>query len=551
MSALDVLRQIKASRRAGAAGSGAAASKVVQWGNVDYINEIGIENLSRRELRNHLEARDLETQGTRIELIDRLRASLADEQMHKLAYTETIDTEFQIQADLEERGSVYVCGINSKGQLGLGDLEWRPHFTVIRQLRGVQVVHVAAGVDMCYAITEEYDVYVWGGNGVGRTGLNPRDASKANDARPFNFLEPTIVQDLAGEECVAVVSGSSHCLAVGKGGDCFVWGDGDAGQLGLGDFSHHHIIAVNNSFPSVQGISAGSNHSVILTKTGQVYTWGHAANGRLGIGASERLGASETERFYFPLPSHITTIETIRQVACGADHSLAIGQSGVWSWGNGSGGRLGLGDNSDRFDPCLVPRIKGKIVMSVAAGAWHSMAIVTYPPMTGGGWLMSWGSGFHGQLAQGLRVVSPLAETVDYFLQYHLLIKEVSCGAYHCAALTKEGELYTWGNNLNGALGRFVCVVFFVFAWPSWQPRNTPSTPLTPSSPPPPPPLPLHHPSPPYPLTPLPPHTLLPPPLNPSPPLTPIHPIHTPTLNPLTPLPPHPSLPPYTPYPTP
>lgn len=451
MSALDVLRQIKQARRSGSA----AATKVVQWGNAEFINEAGIENLSRRELRNHLEARDLETQGTRIELIDRLRSSLDDEQLHKLAYTETIDTEFQIQADLEERGSVYICGINNKGQLGLGDLENRNTFTAVRQLRGIGVVYVNAGVDTCYAITEEFDVFVWGGNGVARTGLNPRDASKQNDARPFNFLEPTIVQDLSGEECVAVVSGSSHCLAVGRGGDCFVWGDGDAGQLGLGDFTHHHIIAVNNSFPSVQSISAGSNHSMIMTRTGTVYSWGHAANGRLGIGASERIGApSETERFYFPIPSQIATLETVRQISCGADHSLALGPSGVWAWGNGSGGRLGLGDNADRYDPCLVPRIKGKCIMSVAAGSWHSMAIVTYPPMQGGGWLYSWGSGYHGQLGQGLKVVSPYAEPIDYFLQYHLLIKEIACGSHHCAALTREGELYTWGQNINGCLGR-------------------------------------------------------------------------------------------------
>ena len=456
MSALDVLRQIKQARRSGGIGGGAAA-KVVQWGNAEAIAEVGIENLSRRELRNHLEARDLETQGTRIELIDRLRSSLDDEQLHKLAYTETIDTEFQLQADLEERGSVYVCGLNNKGQLGMGDLENRSTFTVIRQLRGVGVGMVVAGTDLCYALTDEFDIYVWGGNGVGRTGLNMRDASKQNDARPFNFLEPVIIQDLAGEECVQVTVGSSHGMAVGKGGDCFVWGDGDAGQLGLGDFVNHPVIAVNNSFPSVQAVSAGSNHSVILTKAGAVYSWGHAANGRLGIGASERIGAaSEAERFYFPMPSHISTLETIRQISCGADHTLARGQSGVWAWGNGSGGRLGTGDNSDRYDPVLVPRIRGKVILGIAAGAWHSMAIVAYPPMTGGGWLYTWGSGYHGQLGQGLKVVSPYAEPVDYFAQFHLLVKSVACGSHHSVCLTRDGEMYSWGQNLNGCLGRFV-----------------------------------------------------------------------------------------------
>ena len=96
MSALDVLRQIKQARRSG---KEQEEKKVVEWGNADFINEIGVENLPRRELRNHLEARDLDVNGTRLELIDRLRSSLVDEQLHKFAYTETLDSEQLIQAD--------------------------------------------------------------------------------------------------------------------------------------------------------------------------------------------------------------------------------------------------------------------------------------------------------------------------------------------------------------------------------------------------------------------------------------------------------------------
>jgi alpha-tubulin suppressor-like RCC1 family protein len=68
--------------------------------------------------------------------------------------------------------------------------------------------------------------------------------------------------------------GSSHNIAVGRGGDCFVWGDGDAGQLGLGKLENRPQISINNSFPSVSAVSAGSNHTAVLTKTGMV---GHFA----------------------------------------------------------------------------------------------------------------------------------------------------------------------------------------------------------------------------------------------------------------------------------
>jgi hypothetical protein len=100
-------------------------SNVCSTGNADYINKTGIDQLTRRDLRNHLEARDLSTEGTRlgkqfsrlsddlstvvliillvlarVELIERLRASLVDEQLHKFAYVETVDTEFLIQAEV-------------------------------------------------------------------------------------------------------------------------------------------------------------------------------------------------------------------------------------------------------------------------------------------------------------------------------------------------------------------------------------------------------------------------------------------------------------------
>lgn len=453
MSALDVLRQIKQSRRA------LGSKKVVEWGSSDFINEIGIENLSRRELRNHLDARDLETTGTRLELIDRLRLSLSDENLHKLSYTETVSTENRIQADIEERGSVYVCGSNSRGELGVGDLEARSNFVVVNQLRGINVNFIAAGMDMCYAITEENDVYVWGGGGVGRTGINKSVAKSGNDKgvvvdTSMHYLEPQLVRDLSGEEVITVDVGLSHCMGVGKGGDVFIWGDGHSGQLGLGDLESHPTVVINNSFPAIRQASAGSNHSVVLTKAGVMYAWGHMMNGRLGVGEIEQMGVADNVKYFCCLPKMIQPLEPILQVACGADHTLAYGESGVWSWGNGSGGKLGIGDSNDRNDPCLIPALKGKFVMQIAANAWHSMALICYPPLFGGGWVYTWGSGYHGQLGQGLRCISLVPELVEFFLESHLHVKFIACGSHHCAAVTKEGELYTWGSNANNCLGR-------------------------------------------------------------------------------------------------
>ena len=58
--------------------------------------------------------------------------------------------------------------LKGKGQLGQGDLLPRNVFTLIRRLRGVQASHIVAGTELCYAISEKSEVFVWGGGGVGR-----------------------------------------------------------------------------------------------------------------------------------------------------------------------------------------------------------------------------------------------------------------------------------------------------------------------------------------------------------------------------------------------
>jgi len=75
--------------------------------------------------------------------------------------------------------------------------------------------------------------------------------------------------------------------------------------------------------------------------------------------------------------------------------------------------------------------------------------------MLGGVWLYTWGSGYHGQLAQGhSKVVSLIPGVVEYFLGVHLLVKQVAAGSHHCLAITQDAELYSWGSNNNGCLGR-------------------------------------------------------------------------------------------------
>lgn len=53
------------------------------------------------------------------------------------------------------------------------------------------------------------------------------------------------------------------------------------------------------------------------------------------------------------------------QIACAAQHNIAIADDGVYTWGSGDGGRLGHGDKQDRIIPTRVEFFDNEIVLQV------------------------------------------------------------------------------------------------------------------------------------------------------------------------------------------
>ncbi|CAM9139716.1 unnamed protein product [Ectocarpus fasciculatus] len=423
------------------------------WGTYKELRGVDTKTLTRQELRSHLEARDLATTGNKGQLALRLEASVLDEQTK--AYADAEDAEFQLGADLEERGAVYVAGVNSSGQLGLGDLTPRDRFEVVRETRGAGVSYVAAGYDISFAVTEDHDVLSWGAKGIGATGHRLGTGAFDDDDEDL-YMEPRPIRDLVGEEVCQVQAGSSHCLAGSMGGDLYVWGRGESGQLGLGDRESKQIPILNAGFPEgteVSQVAVGENHSLVLTKAGGVYSWGHGDRGRLGVGACWRVGVPQSEKNIFPTPMLLHTFSK-EVVSCGPSFCLAVTAANVWSWGAGEGCVLGHGDTLTRETPVQIEAFKGSVVLQAECGTWHCAALVLVPPCKDGGYLYTWGSGYHGQLALGTRQVQPTPAIVAKLLATQQLLKKVWCGSHHCAAVTTDGELYTWGSNRTGCLGR-------------------------------------------------------------------------------------------------
>ena len=68
--------------------------------------------------------------------------------------------------------------------------------------------------------------------------------------------------------------------------------------------------------------------------------------------------------------------------------------------------------------------------------------------------IFSWGSGYKGQLGHNKEVLVYKPKPIEKFLQDRKLINYLSVGLNHVCAITSDYEVWSWGSNFGGALGR-------------------------------------------------------------------------------------------------
>ncbi|KAM3862238.1 alsin-like [Diretmus argenteus] len=102
----------------------------------------------------------------------------------------------------------------------------------------------------------------------------------------------------------------------------------------------------------------------------------------------------------------------------------------VWSWGRGTEGQLGHGDQLARLQPLCIKSLTGEEVIKVAAGSHHSLALTAQCQV------YSWGSNICGQLGH---VNSPVTIPQQVKLSEGLRVWDVSAGQSH-SLLLADGD---------------------------------------------------------------------------------------------------------------
>ncbi|XP_076284957.1 E3 ubiquitin-protein ligase HERC2 isoform X1 [Lasioglossum baleicum] len=269
-------------------------------------------------------------------------------------------------------------------------------------------------------------VYVWG--------LNDKD--QLGGLKGSKIKLPVYSEVLSKLKPVYIAGGSKTLFVVSQKGKLYACGEGTNGRLGLGDDSNvcepKPIPFLDQYVIRKVAVHSGGKHVLALTKDGKVFSWGEGEDGKLGHGNCQTLDK--------PRLIEALKAKRIRDIACGSGHSAAVTSRGeLYTWGLGEYGRLGHGDTATRFKPKLVQALIGHRVIQVACGSRDAQTMA----LTADGSVYSWGDGDFGKLGRGGSDGCKTPFLID--MLNGLSVVQIECGAQFSLALTKYGEVWTWG----------------------------------------------------------------------------------------------------------
>ncbi|XP_018324237.1 probable E3 ubiquitin-protein ligase HERC1 isoform X2 [Agrilus planipennis] len=166
-----------------------------------------------------------------------------------------------------------------------------------------------------------------------------------------------------------------------------------------------------------------------------------------GKGTYGRLGLGDSATQ--STPKRVLIDSSVKKISSskGSDgHSLALTEDGlVYSWGDGDYGKLGHNNSNTEKQPKLVGGpLLGKVVIQVQAGYRHSAAV------TEDGELYTWGEGDHGRLGHG----DSNPRNIPTLVRDLSDVGGVACGCAHTLALSKDGTtVWSFGSGDSGRLG--------------------------------------------------------------------------------------------------
>lgn len=331
--------------------------------------------------------------------------------------------------------SAFTCAIRGDGEAvcfghraygELGDDYTLVHTTPTRVVFAGEAIAMSMGDTHGCLLDRSNALHCWGSGTYARLGTRS-DVPRST---------PTAIPLIGPATFVS--AGDLH-TCVNAGTDLYCWGAGFRGQLGNGT-TDTEVLPTLVPPPSWLGtgwgsVSAGHRHTC-AQRDGFAMCWGDNTNGSVGTG-------SVAEYVAMPADVALPTTMAVRAVTAGEYSTCAIGDdTNVYCWGRNTSGQIGM-DPTVQYvaSPTLISGVAGATAIDI--GRTHVCAIV-------GGMAYCWGSGSNRQLgnAAGSWSPTPVGPTGNG------TFASLALGDDHSCALDTAGDVYCWGANRLGQLGR-------------------------------------------------------------------------------------------------
>lgn len=221
-----------------------------------------------------------------------------------------------------------------------------------------------------------------------------------------------------------------------------------SGQVGLqADGSKHEpivILALQND-PVIK-IASGNDHTAALTKSGNIYTWGCAEQGQLGriMGCFASRGGRRGLQ-YILNPKQVRDRRRglkFKDVFCGSYSTFALAQDGaVFAWGLNNYGQLGTGDVETQYGPVKIESLTSLLsdeCVRIASGQHHTIVL------DAAGKVYAMGRAEYGRLGLGEDAKETSLPVLVTALESNP-IQQIACGEAVSFAVSRNGDLYSWG----------------------------------------------------------------------------------------------------------
>ncbi|KAG0355982.1 hypothetical protein BGZ54_000891, partial [Gamsiella multidivaricata] len=228
------------------------------------------------------------------------------------------------------------------------------------------------------------DVWVLGRNEKGQLGVGD------TNPHPLPMKIPTIYSSAGNKKStnlkfVDAAVGRNHSIIIASNGAVYGAGDNKMGQLGNDNLKEHPSFVHISSLGREKGasVACGAEFTMVLSEKGQLWAFGSPEYGQLGNKTNGQYLQQSNRLVHMPQTSPVLVAalkdKVVTKVRCGTNHTLALTDGVVYSWGFGGYGRLGHSKQEDLWSPMPIEQFAGSNKISratdIAAGSSFSMAL--------------------------------------------------------------------------------------------------------------------------------------------------------------------------------